>query len=128
MKNIFNVFLNLLFFSFISNQRLSSINSNTTEIIVQQNKLFYIKNDDDGDNDIHVQDLSSFNEDTIGITRITKNKKLLSLNEQNFILFGYEDDNSLSNFLFQIFDSNQYQNSNNCETFGKIRYNSKINI
>ena len=128
MKNIFYVLINIFFISFISTQRLSSINSNTTEIIVQQNKLFYIKNDNDGDNNIHVQDLSTYEEDTITITGFTKNKKLLSLNEQKFILFGYENDNSPSNFLFQIFDSNQYNNSDGYESFGTIKYNSKINI
>ena len=128
MKNIFYALINIFFISFISTQRLSSINSNTTEIIVQQNKLFYIKNDNDGDNNIHVQDLSTYEEDTITITGFTKNKKLLSLNEQKFILFGYENDNSPSNFLFQIFDSNQYNNSDGYESFGTIKYNSKINI
>ena len=97
----------MIFYSYINSERLSSINSNTTQIIVKQNKLIYITNDDD--NQLHIHDLNSFEDQSVSIDSETeiKNKMLLSLNEEHFILFGYK--NNENSFLYKIYNiSNSY--------------------
>ena len=82
------------------------------------------------DDKIHIQDLSTSSaEETINISpNIKLNKVLLSLNEENFILLGFDSDNSLSsNLFFEIYNSNQYQNAfknGQCN----IKYKEKINF
>ena len=49
----------MIFYAFINSERLAFINSNTTQIIVKQNKLCYITNDDN-DNNLHIHDLNTF--------------------------------------------------------------------
>ena len=129
MKILFYFFLPLFININIKSEKISSINSNTTQIILHQNKLFYITNDLNDDK-IHIQDLSTSSaEETINISpNIKLNKVLLSLNEENFILLGFDSDNSLSsNLFFEIYNSNQYQNAfknGQCN----IKYKEKINF
>ena len=118
----------MIFYSYINSERLSSINSNTTQIIVKQNKLIYITNDDD-DNQLHIHDLNSFEDQSVSIDSETeiKNKMLLSLNEEHFILFGYK--NNENSFLYKIYNiSNSYEKSIKHGSFGLNNYNTKIKI
>ena len=91
---------------FQNSLNLENINSNKTEIIVQQNMLFYVTNEENDDK-IYLHDLdNSENYKSVSISNITKNKVLLSLNEESFILFGYEYENTSSNLFFKIYNSN----------------------
>ena len=118
----------MIFYSYINSERLSSINSNTTQIIVKQNKLFYITNDDN-DNNLYIHDLNTFINKSVPIDNNTevKNKILLSLNEENFIIFGYK--NNENSFFYKIYNSNNnYEKFNEQGSFELYNYNSKINI
>ena len=53
MKKIFYGFICLIINALIKSQALSTINSDTAQIIAQKNKLIYITNDDN-DNNIHI--------------------------------------------------------------------------
>ena len=113
---------------FQNSLNLETINSNKTEIIVQQNMLFYVTNEENDDK-IYMHDLdNSENYKSVSISNITKNKVLLSLNEESFILFGYEYENTSSNLFFKIYDSNQFPNIIKEDYFENITFNSKINI
>ena len=68
----------------------SIINSDIAQMIVQQHKLIYIINDDK-DNKIHIHDIKTNVDKKISISNIKKGKILLSLNEVQFILFGYQN-------------------------------------
>jgi len=113
MKNIFYALIILIFYADINSERLSFINSNTTQIIVKQNKLFYITNDDN-DNNLYIHDLNTFINKSVPIDNNTevKNKILLSLNDENFIIFGYK--NNENSFFYKIYNSN-----NNYEKFNE---------
>ena len=127
MNIIFYFHIISFIFVHIKSGKLESINSNRTQIIVQQNKLFYIKNDE---NKIYVHNLGDYTDDSVSISDITKNKIIISLNEEKFILFGYANANANgnSNFLFKIYNSNNYENSTEEGSFGQIIYHEKINI
>ena len=128
MKNIFYALIILIFYADINSERLSFINSNTTQIIVKQNKLFYITNDDN-DNNLYIHDLNTFINKSVPIDNNTevKNKILLSLNDENFIIFGYK--NNENSFFYKIYNSNNnYEKFNEQGSFELYNYNSKINI
>ena len=127
MKNFFK-YLMYTIILFQNSLNLETINSNKTEIIVQQNMLFYVTNEENDDK-IYMHDLdNSENYKSVSISNITKNKVLLSLNEESFILFGYGYENTSSNLFFKIYDSNQFPNIINEDYFENITFNSKINI
>ena len=127
MKNIFYCLIYFLLFIYIKNQKLESINSNTAQLLSQQNKLFYITNDDN-DNVLHIQDLSSYKQTNVSISDFSKCKFLISLTEEKFILFGYKNNNAFSSLLFKIFQSNNIENFIAQGSFENIMYNSQINI
>ena len=127
MKNIFYCLLYFLLFIYIKNQKLESINSDTTQLLSQQNKLFYITNDDN-DNVLHIQDLITYKQTNVSISDFKKCKILIPLTDEKFILFGYDSDRSNSKLLFKIFNSNDIENDIDDGNFGNIRYFSKINI
>jgi len=128
MKKLLYVYIFLIINSFILNEKLVNINSDTTQIIEQQNKLIYITNDDNDDY-IHIYDSKASESKNDLLSTIKKRKILLPLNDENFILFGYNDENK---FLFNIYNS-----SNNFSTiksgdlsgdFNNVILNYQINI
>ena len=128
MINIFYALIFLIFYANINSERLSSINSNTTPIIVKKNKLFYITNDEN-DNNLYIHDLNTFDNTQVSIHNDNeiKNKILLSLNEENLIIFGYKNDKK--SFLYKIYNINDNsENSFEPGNFGLITYNSQINV
>ena len=128
MINIFYALIFLIFYANINSERLSSINSNTTPIIVKKNKLFYITNDEN-DNNLYIHDLNTFDNTQVSIHNDNeiKNKILLSLNEENLIIFGYKNDKK--SFLYKIYNINDnFGNSIEPGNFGLITYNSHINV
>ena len=124
MKNTFCCLVYFLIYKYISCERLSTINSVTAQIIVQQNKLLYVTNDVDGANDIHIYDLSNSVENSVSTSDIARNKMIFSLNEEKFILFGYEG--STYSFCFQIYNHTNEIEQKNCKNI--INQNSQINI
>ena len=126
MKKIFYGFIFFIITSFIRNQRITSINSDTTQIIAQQNKLIYITNDDN-DNNIHIYDFETSENKNISISSIKKCKILLSLSEEKFILFGFIDENSRQ-LLFIIYDSTNDFDIIKSGTFENFIFHSQINI
>ena len=87
MKKIFYGFICLIINALIKSQALSTINSDTAQIIAQKNKLIYITNDYN-DNNIHINNSRNNEEELISINDIKKCKRLLSLSDEKFILFG----------------------------------------
>ena len=128
MKKLLYGYIFLIINSFILSEQFPPINSDTTQIITQQNKLIYITNDDNDDN-IHIYDSKTSENKNASLSTIKKRKILLPLNDENFILFGYNDENK---FLFNIYNS-----SNNFSTiksgdlsgdFNNVILNYQINI
>ena len=99
MKKLLYGYIFLIINSFILSEQFPPINSDTTQIIAQQNKLIYITNDDNDDN-IHIYDSKTSENKNASLSTIKKRKILLPLNDENFILFGYNDENK---FLFNIY-------------------------
>ena len=126
MKKIFYSFIFLIINSFILTEKLKTINSDTTQIIEQQNKIIYITNDDNDDN-IHIYDSKSSENKNVLSSTIKKSKILLSLNEEKFILFGYNDENNL-NLFFNIYNSSNDFNITKEGYFNNVKLNPKINI
>jgi hypothetical protein len=130
MKVLFYFLLHLLININIKSKKIPSIDSDTAQIILHQNKLFYITNDLDDDK-IHIQDLSSSSsdEETVNVSSNIKiNKRLISLNEEKFILLGFDSDGSSSSKLsYEIYNSIQYKNVYKKGEFG-ISYKEKINF
>ena len=130
MKVLFYFLLHLLINNNIKSKKIPSIDSDTAQIILHQNKLFYITNDLDDDK-IHIQDLSSSSsdEETVNVSSNIKiNKRLISLNEEKFILLGFDSDGSSSSKLsYEIYNSIQYKNVYKKGEFG-ISYKEKINF
>ena len=109
MKYIFYFLIHLQIFIFTKNDKLSNINSGTAQIVVHLNKLFFITNDNN-DDELHIYDLTNSLDSEISISSIKKSKVLMSLNEEQFILVGYENDNYDSILHFKIYNSSNYQN------------------
>lgn len=105
----------------------SILNSDITQMIVQQHKLIYIINDDN-DNKIHIHDIKINVDKNISISNIKKAKILLSLNEVKFILFGNENYNINSQLLFEIYNSQNDYNIIKNGIFEDIIFKSQINI
>ena len=128
MKYIFYFLIHLQIFIFTKNDKLSNINSGTAQIVVHLNKLFFITNDNN-DDELHIYDLTNSLDSEISISSIKKSKVLMSLNEEQFILVGYENDNNYDSTLhFKIYNSSNYQNPTQEKQYEGIIYNPKINI
>ena len=125
MKKIFYGFICLIINALIKSQALSTINSDTAQIIAQKNKLIYITNDDN-DNNIHINNSRNNEEELISINDIKKCKRLLSLSDEKFILFGYEDENS--KLFFKIYNSESDYSIIQQGSFENVIYNNQINI
>ena len=112
MKHIFQFIIYLIILTLIKNEKIVEINSNETQVIVLKNKLFYITNNQ-SDNNIHIIDLSkdedNDNEKTINISDIKKNKILSTLNEEIFIILGYDHENQGSNLYIRLYNSSSYE-------------------
>ncbi len=81
------------------------IDSNTVEMIIKDEKLIYVNNES---NQIKSYDINTNNEITIYNNVITKNKFLINLSEEKFIMFGFNNDNT---FLYQIYNDINNNNS-----------------
>ena len=125
MKKIFYGFICLIINALIKSQALSTINSDTAQIIAQKNKLIYITNDYN-DNNIHINNSRNNEEELISINDIKKCKRLLSLSDEKFILFGYEDENS--KLFFKIYNSESDYSIIQQGSFENVIYNNQINI
>jgi hypothetical protein len=67
-------------------------------MIIKNEKLIFVNNET---NQIKSFDINTNNEITIYNNEITKNKVLINLNEQKFIMFGFSNDNK---FLYQVYN------------------------
>ena len=104
MKKI--LFLSIFFLILIPIENVrTNIDSKTVEMIIKNEKLIFVNNET---NQIKSFDINTNNEITIYNNEITKNKVLINLNEQKFIMFGFSNDNK---FLYQVYNDISSNNS-----------------
>lgn len=77
---------------------MENINSKTVEMIIKSEKLIYVNNET---SQVKSYDINADNDIVLYNTEITKNKFLINLNEEKFIMFGFNNDNT---FLYHIYD------------------------
>ena len=95
--NILYLILLLDILLFAKNE-MTEINSNTIEMIIKNDKLIYITNES---YEIKAYDIVTNQYIVIYNYQITKNKLLINLENEKYIIFGFAEDNS---FIYNIYD------------------------
>ena len=99
MKNILYFYITFLCFLYIKNQLTEILDSNTVEMIMKNDKLIYVNNET---NYIRVYDIVLKREiQAISNNEIKKNKILIDLEVEKFIIIGIANNYSL---IYNIYD------------------------
>ena len=96
MKMI-NLILILNFVLFVKNEKVE-IDSNSTDIIIKNDKLIYVTNEN---SEIISYNIDNNQENVINNYNIVKNKFLINLENEKFIIFGIASNNS---FIYNIYE------------------------
>ena len=115
MKIIFYYIISFFSFFYVKNQRLQEITgSNTVEMILKNDKLIYVNNETDT---ITIYDININNANPVPNSEIKKNKILIDLDNDKFIIIGIANNFSL---IYNIY--NDISNYNSPIKVGSFQY------